>query len=640
MDHIKLPLSKSIANRILLLQAIHGDPLMRVSSDMPDDVLVLHDALEKIRDLYGTPAEWHFSPSLEGKEGVGLYLKNCGTALRFLQVHIAKCYPGAPITLTGDPRLMERDGKPTTQTTSALILHGEPIPVTPNESPYITMSRRIAESYSELRERSYSETVLQQSGLTAEGGLLEADWSAASYWYEYVAIHGGELLLEGLRPDSLQGDRIVADLYAKYFGVQTTFTPEGAKIVNHSDRQSIVPRQSSNCQLEIDFSNCPDLYPAVALTCEKLSIDLIATGTDRLRFKESDRLEAVRLHEVRNDHRMAMALLAADFPVAESEQRCISKSYPEFSDLHSATRRQRDGNDLQCPTIVDTKTITHITPIRGVNDDNLGKKHALSKLIHAATTEYVWLHDDDVILPPAAKKPVCQPEGRSVFCQPKAVCQHSGLTGEAGLVILPLKMESESEKPSLLEKLQIAEYAAIQELTMRTAKRGHAVMCSGANLIVRREAWLACEPDLHPEIPSGDDMFLLEAMKKRGYKISVIDEPDFTAVVHPAPTWRAFFRQRMRWAGKAPKYTDPDILRCGALIVAANLLQLLCPLILLIKFPIEYSLIRHREALYTVHHTPYTIHHTPWYVALLLELLYPFYILFSLLGGLFRQKKW
>ena len=37
---------------------------MRVSSDMPDDVLVLHDALQQIRDIFGTPAEWHFSPSL------------------------------------------------------------------------------------------------------------------------------------------------------------------------------------------------------------------------------------------------------------------------------------------------------------------------------------------------------------------------------------------------------------------------------------------------------------------------------------------------------------------------------------------------------------------------------------------------
>jgi hypothetical protein len=318
---------------------------------------------------------------------------------------------------------------------------------------------------------------------------------------------------------------------------------------------------------------------------------------------------------------MAMALLAADFPVAESEQTCIAKSYPQFIEIFSQitaeSRRSTDGQ----PTVkanVSTLSVTHITPIRGVNDDNLGKKHALSKLIHAATTEYVWLHDDDVILPPAATEPVCQ---------------HSGL------VILPLKMESESDKPSLLEKLQIAEYAAIQELTMRTAKRGHAVMCSGANLIVRREAWLACEPDLHPEIPSGDDMFLLEAMKKRGYKIAVIDEPDFTAVVRPQTTWRAFFRQRMRWAGKAPKYTDQDILRCGALIVAANLLQLFCPLILLIKFPIEYGLIRRRQM--KEHKIiNYQLSIINFSIALLLELLYPFYILLSLLGGLFRQKKW
>ena len=50
MVNIHLPISKSIANRLLLLQAIHGDPLMRVSSDMPDDILVLHDALEQLQE--------------------------------------------------------------------------------------------------------------------------------------------------------------------------------------------------------------------------------------------------------------------------------------------------------------------------------------------------------------------------------------------------------------------------------------------------------------------------------------------------------------------------------------------------------------------------------------------------------------
>ena len=85
---------------------------MRVSSDMPNDVKILHDALEALRNH-------------QPGEPLTLYLHNCGTALRFLQVHLAKCYPNEPIVLDGDPRLKERDGKPTSQTTSARILHGE-----------------------------------------------------------------------------------------------------------------------------------------------------------------------------------------------------------------------------------------------------------------------------------------------------------------------------------------------------------------------------------------------------------------------------------------------------------------------------------------------------------------------------------
>ena len=174
---------------------------------------------------------------------------------------------------------------------------------------------------------------------------------------------------------------------------------------------------------------------------------------------------------------------------------------------------------------------------------------------------------------------------------------------------------------------------------MRSAKRGQAVMCSGANLIVRREAWLACEAELHPEIPSGDDMFLLEAMKRRGYKIGVIDEPDYTAIVRPQTSWKAFWRQRMRWAGKAPKYTDKDILRCGALILAANILQLLCPLVILIKFPIEYSLIRQRQIReHQILNLKSKI--SNFLTILLLEIVYPIYMLIAFLGGLLRTKQW
>lgn len=543
---------------------------MRVSSDMPDDVLVLHDALARLRKH-------------KKGEPLTLYLKNCGTALRFLEVHLQQCYPGEPITLTGDPRLMERKGKPTSQTNSALLMHGIEVS---DDSPYVEMTRCVIAAYPNVR--------------------LEADWSAAAFWYEYVAIHGGDLVLEGLTPDSIQGDRIVADIYAEHFGVQTTFIAEGA-VIKSTDR--CTDRIQNTDRITIDFTDFPDLYPAVALTCEKLGIELVATGTERLKYKESDRLEAVRLHEARNDHRIAMALMAADFPVAKKDQVCIVKSYPKFVEQIRPLYRGANG------VLSGWKGgITHVTPQRGINDDNLGKKHALSKLIHAANSEYIWLHDDDVVLPEAVKEP------NLTFPKWKEL--------NADLIILPLRMESESERPSLLEKLQIAEYAAIQELTMRMAKKDQAVMCSGANLIVKREVWLACESEIHPEIPSGDDMFLLEAVKRHGCKIGVIDEPDYTAIVRPQTSWKAFWQQRMRWAGKAPKYTDKDIRRCGAIVAAANILQILCPLIILIKFPIEFSLIKKREP------------QTSWLVALLLEIVYPIYILIAFLGGLLRTNRW
>ena len=221
---------------------------MRVSSDMPDDVIVLHDSLARLREY-------------KKGEPLTLYLKNCGTALRFLQVHLDQCYPGEPITLAGDDRLMERKGKPTSQTNSALLMHGIEVN---DDSPYVEMTRKLMAN-GQWRTAS-----------------IEADWSSASYWYEYVAIHGGELLLEGLTSDSIQGDRIVADIYAKYFGVETTFTAEGAYLTakrSNSDNGLTVKR--SNNEVVIDFVNIPDLYPAVALTCEKLGLQLVATGTER-----------------------------------------------------------------------------------------------------------------------------------------------------------------------------------------------------------------------------------------------------------------------------------------------------------------------------------------------------------------------
>ena len=376
---IELPISKSIANRLLILQAIHGDglagsptalaswgALMPVSAcgvpddarivgcfDLPEDVQILHRALTTL----------HHST----QRYTTLNLSNCGTAMRFLTAYAAQLENkvtvldgvermrhrpigqlvdalreiGADIEYLGEEgfpplrikgcildkdRIITLDNPQSTQFVSALLLIGANVQ-TDSTSPYITLTRALIEQYT-----------LASSPNRLSPIVLERDWSSAAFWYEYVALHGGEITLPGIYRNSLQGDKVVADIFA-HLGVHTTYTAEGITIAStgvadlqRSDLQGIDARSTAQQSAEEilcqDFSACPDLYPAVALTCERLGIELHATGVESLPLKESDRLRAVREHRTDHDHRMAMALLIAGYEVDDTA--CISKSYPQF----------------------------------------------------------------------------------------------------------------------------------------------------------------------------------------------------------------------------------------------------------------------------------------------------------------------
>ena len=260
------------------------------------------------------------------------------------------------------------------------------------------------------------------------------------------------------------------------------------------------------------------------------------------------------------------------------------------------------------------ETLAHITPIRGINDEGKGKKHALHRLVHACTADILWLHDDDIQLPAADD------------------AQAVSAMQQTDLLILPLRMQA--VHTTLVEQLQVIEYTALQSLTVRSAQRGRALLCSGANLLVRREVWLEAESSLHPEVPSGDDMFLLEYCKRTGKRIGVTDEASFIATVQPQPTLRALMRQRQRWAGKAPRYTDKDIRRYGTATAVALTLQALCPPLVLLFLPWEYALLKGaRDA------EGNSMRFNPWHV-LLLALVYPYYALAALIGGLLHPKRW
>ncbi len=372
---IELPISKSIANRLLILQSIHGDELMPVSDTLPEDVQILHRALTTLKTF--RTSETLSTPHIN----VG----NCGTAMRFLTAYCAQL-EGKTVILDGVERMHHRpigqlvdalreigadieylgeEGFPplrimgkaldkskpitlnhpqSTQFVSALLLIGANVQ-TNSTSPYITLTKEMIWNKEQGTKNKDKLLTTDQTQVTNLGSLLlapyseiERDWSSAAFWYEYVALHGGEITLPGLFRDSLQGDKIVADIFA-HLGVHTEYTPEGITIAStgvadlqRSDLQGIDARSTAQRSAEEilcqDFSACPDLYPAVALTCERLGIELHATGTESLPIKESDRLRAVREHCTDHDHRMAMALLIAGYEVDDTA--CISKSYPQF----------------------------------------------------------------------------------------------------------------------------------------------------------------------------------------------------------------------------------------------------------------------------------------------------------------------
>jgi 3-phosphoshikimate 1-carboxyvinyltransferase len=192
---------------------------------------------------------------------------------------------------------------------------------------------------------------------------VEADWSAASYWYEIVAVNPEvEVVLQGLSRNSLQGDSKVLEIFSK-LGVVSKFTRKGLTLTS-----SGTPPKS----FKYNFVNQPDLAQTVVVTCCLLNVPFSFTGLQTLKIKETDRINALITElgklgfklttndvdtlewsgkkediasgeivaiDTYEDHRMAMAFapVASRFSsVTIKDSGVVSKSYPQFwNDLES-----------------------------------------------------------------------------------------------------------------------------------------------------------------------------------------------------------------------------------------------------------------------------------------------------------------
>lgn len=106
-------------------------------------------------------------------------------------------------------------------------------------------------------------------------------------------------------------------------------------------------------------------------------------------------------------------------------------------------------------------------------------------------------------------------------------------------------------------RFQELEFLSLQGITAGTAAAGDPVMCNGANLSFRKEAYLRNSGNLHDELISGDDIFLLHSLKrKEGNRIFWIESQEAAVTTGHSGSIRSFLSQRARWISKSPRYTD------------------------------------------------------------------------------------
>lgn len=231
--------------------------------------------------------------------------------------------------------------------------------------PYIDMTLRLMEAFgAEARWTAADSIEVKAKPYDCQTPFrVESDWSAASYWYEMVALspdRQARIELPGLRFSGLQGDSAVSGLF-RPLGVETTETSAGVVLTKAADGSP------AGFPYEVDFSRTPDLAQTLVCTCVLLGVPFRFTGLESLRIKETDRISALRQElskmgaqlrvsrqsdlsydpavdgavcslppggvDTYDDHRMAMALAPAALllpGLCVNHPEVVSKSYPHF----------------------------------------------------------------------------------------------------------------------------------------------------------------------------------------------------------------------------------------------------------------------------------------------------------------------
>ncbi|KAH6822972.1 RNA 3'-terminal phosphate cyclase/enolpyruvate transferase [Perilla frutescens var. hirtella] len=350
---VKLPGSKSLSNRILLLAALSEGTTVVDNLLSSDDIHYMLGALRTLglhveedkanqRAVVGGSGGL-FPASKEAKDEIQLFLGNAGTAMRPLTAAVVAAGGNASYVLDGVPRMRERpigdlvtglkqlgadvdcylgtncppvrvvgkgglpggkvklSGSVSSQYLTALLM-AAPLALGDVEIeiidklisvPYVDMTLKLMERFGVSVEHSDSwDRFLVRGGQKYKSpgkAYVEGDASSASYFLAGAAVTGGTITVEGCGTSSLQGDVKFAEVLEK-MGAEVTWT-ENSVTVKGPPRDAFGRRHLR--AIDINMNKMPDVAMTLAV------VALFADGPTAIRdvaswrVKETERMIAI-----------------------------------------------------------------------------------------------------------------------------------------------------------------------------------------------------------------------------------------------------------------------------------------------------------------------------------------------------------
>ena len=388
--HVCLPSSKSISNRVLVMNALTKGIKKSELNNLADcdDTRVMLNWLGHPSDIINIGAAgtaMRFSSALLAvTDGIKVItgtermknrpisilvdaLRKLGATVDYME---KDGFP--PLRIVGNSRMeggsISLPGNVSSQYISALLMiaptmeKGLSLTLTDAviSRPYIDLTLQLMTDFgAKCYWCGESQIIVEPIPYSSRTYFVESDWSASSYWYEMAALsEDSEIVLVGLFQNSYQGDAKVADIF-EHLGVQTIF--------EHSDNipRVILRKKGEPCKyMNYDFLNQPDLAQTFVVCCCMMDIPFRFTGLQSLKIKETDRITALRNELLKlgyvvkeendsvlywdgekvpvspspaidtyEDHRMAMAFAPCALKFGEiriNNPEVVSKSYPKY----------------------------------------------------------------------------------------------------------------------------------------------------------------------------------------------------------------------------------------------------------------------------------------------------------------------